>query len=70
MCVISFKTLTAAQRAKGVLSTHGIYAVVGSLDPNLTKRGCSYALSIPSDLCGKAVKILDSRNIAYGSVFS
>ena len=68
MCIITFKTMTAAQRARGALSHGGVSSEVVNVDPNITKRGCQYALSLPSHDRGAALRILDAKNISYGAV--
>ena len=68
MCIVSFKTETSAQRAKNTLKSFRINSKVVSVDPNLTKRGCSYGLSFSSSVKNEALAILKSRNIDFGEV--
>ena len=69
MCLISFKTMTSSMQAVSVLKTAGISAYVVSIDPNLTKHGCSYGIEIPNTDAGRAVSVLNKKNIKYGEVF-
>ena len=68
MCIITFKTMTAAQRARHALSSSGIRSEVVNIDPNITKRGCTFALSLASADRDRAVNLLRMRNISFGEV--
>ncbi|MBR6917457.1 MAG: DUF3343 domain-containing protein [Clostridia bacterium] len=68
MCIISFKTVTAAQNARSVLRSAGIASSVVSVDPNLTKRGCSFGLSLSSYDKNAAKTALDKKGISYGDM--
>lgn len=68
MCLISIKNLTAAQMAKKALLREGIYTSIVSVDPTLTKSGCSYGLSF-SCAEGDAVRrVLNRAQINYGEL--
>ena len=68
MCIVSFKTMTAAQRAVSCLRVYGIAASVVSVDPNLTRRGCSYGITFPAAYKLRALNYLRGRGIEYGDV--
>ena len=68
MCLISIKNLTAAQMAKKALLREGIYTSIVSVDPTLTRAGCSYGLSF-NCAEGEAVRrTLDRASINYGEL--
>ena len=68
MCIVSFKSFTSAQRAVSCLKAHGIASSVVSVDPNLTKRGCSYGITFPTAYKLRALNYLRSSGIDYGDV--
>lgn len=70
MYIISVKNLTAAQIGKKSLMREGIFCEIVSVDPNLTKNGCSYGLSF-YDVDKRKVKgVLSGRGITFGEVGS
>lgn len=69
MCILSFKSITAAQNAKSALLSAGITSSVISIDPNITKRGCSYGLSFSSNDKEHVLSILKRKRITYGEVY-
>ena len=66
MCIVSFKTLTDAQRARSLLRSSGILCEVVGIDPNLTKRGCSYGVSFSDKDRSTALSVIDRRGISRG----
>ncbi len=68
MCIISIKNLTLAQMAKKILSREGISADIVSVDPNLTKNGCSYGLSFNCTQAYRVKSILNRASIGYSEV--
>ena len=69
MYIVSFKTLTAAQRAGSVLRAGGITHSIVGVDPDLTKRGCSYGLSFEERDRNEVMRLFGRHNIVYGAVF-
>jgi len=68
MCIITFKSLTASQQAVRNLSSFGIFSSVVSVDPSLTKRGCSYGVSISCSRIYDARNILEKNKLQFGDV--
>lgn len=66
MFILSFKTETSAQRARSVLKRNRIYSRVVSVDPNRTKRGCSFGLEFNKADKSEVLRLFDSNNIDYG----
>ncbi len=60
--------MTHAQTARNVLGAHGIAAKVISIDPRLTKRGCSFGLSFDSFRKPEAISLLKRKGIYFGEV--
>ena len=60
--------MTHAQRARSALLSHGIPSRVVNIDPNLTKKGCSWGLTFDGREKQKAISVLKSRGIYFGEV--
>ena len=63
-CIITMKTRTAAERGRRLLPG----SVVVSLDPGVTRYGCSFGLRLP---CGEVPRMkatLERQGIPYGEV--
>ena len=68
MCIITFKSLTSAQQAGHVLSSLGIFSSIVSVDPSLTKRGCSYGVSVSCSRINDVKYILEKNSVKFGDV--
>jgi len=67
-CVIGMKSPTAAEKARRIAVSEKIRAEVVSVDPSVTKRGCSLGLRLSCADVERLTEILDRRNISYGDV--
>lgn len=68
MCILSFKSMTHAAKAKRILEADGINAEIISLEKNLTRRGCGFGISFNSEYTDKAMNLLKKRSLAYGEL--
>ena len=67
--LITFRSLTHAQRAARLLERSGVTATVVKAPPGLSESGCSYAVTLrknPSD----ALALLRRGNVRIGKLFS
>ena len=67
-CIIAMRSVTLANKAERALRAAGIRTTLVSVEPSLTKRGCSYGLKVGCELVGESEKILDRRGIAHGEI--
>ncbi len=67
-CVIGMKSQTTAEKARRIAAAEKIRAEVVSVDPSVTKRGCSLGLRLNCADVPRLTEMLDRRNIAYGDV--
>lgn len=67
-CILAMKTQTAAERARRIAVMEKIPAEVVSIDPSVTRRGCSIGIRLPCSLVSDLQKMLDRKNIPYGDV--
>ena len=68
MCILTMKTMTRAVKARDVLAGRGIRAEIVSLDPALTRYGCSHGIRIPSAEETHARQLLAEKKIPWGTV--
>ncbi len=68
MCLISFKTITASLNAVSALKSAGIYSNAVSIDPNITKHGCSYGISLLCSDVDRAISLMTRKRVKYGDV--
>lgn len=67
-CIIGMRSQTAAERARRAASGEKLRAEVVSVDPSVTKRGCSLGLRVNCSDVQRITEMLDKRNIPYGDV--
>jgi hypothetical protein len=68
-CVISVKSNTVAERVRRLAAAERIRSEIVSVDPKLTKRGCSVGLRLPCEDVAALKRILEKRKITYGDIF-
>lgn len=68
MCILTMKTMTRAVKARDALAGRGIRAEIVSLDPALTRYGCSYGIRLSREEQQRAVQLLDEKRIPWGTV--
>lgn len=68
MCIVSAKSITGAQMVKKALASKGIFSSVVAIDPELTKHGCSFGVSLKCDK-NRVREILRDAKIEYGEIF-
>lgn len=67
-CIIAMRSVTLAGKAERALRSAGIKTELVSVEPSLTKRGCSYGLSVECGLAERCERLLKSRGIDHGEV--
>lgn len=67
-CILAMKTQTAAERARRIAVMEKISAEVVSIDPSVTRRGCSIGIRLPCAQVSELQEMLDRRKIPYGDV--
>ncbi len=68
-CVISLRSQTVAEKVKRLAAVERIRTEIVSVDPKLTKRGCSVGLRLNCDEINGLIAILEKRKIPYGDIF-
>ncbi len=67
-CILPMRTRTSAEKARRAAAIAKIPAEVVSVDPSVTKYGCSVGLRLNCADVDKLTEQLDKRGIVYGDV--
>ncbi|MBE6541333.1 MAG: DUF3343 domain-containing protein [Ruminococcaceae bacterium] len=67
-CVIGMRSQFSAEKARRCAVMEKISAEVVSVDPSVTKRGCSIGIRINCSEIDKFLNILDKKKIPYGDI--
>lgn len=67
-CILAVKTQTAAEQARRAALLERIDAEVVSVDPSLTRRGCSLGVRLPCTDMERLIRVLDRKKIPHGDV--
>ena len=68
--VITFRSVTYAQRGEKVLKRASIDCLLRRTPKVLAKNGCGYCLQIRSEDAGRAVTLLQEAQLQYEMIFA
>ena len=68
-CVITFRSVTPAQRGEGALKKAGIRCYIQRTPRWMENRGCGYSLRVKCESVTDAVEILRTMGIQYQKVY-
>ena len=68
-CMITFRSVTPAQRGESVLLKEGISCTVQRTPKALAEKGCGYSLRLRCGYLDKATEILRQKGIAYQKTY-
>lgn len=68
--LITFRSVTFAQRGEKVLRSRDIQCVLQRTPKKLTERGCGYCLRIRDADAFRAVEILHREKLSYEKVYA
>lgn len=68
-CLITFRSVTPAQRGESALHREGISCSVQRTPKALADQGCGYSLRVPYHQLHRATEILHQRGIAYRKTY-
>ena len=68
-CLITFRSVTPAQRGEGMLRREGIFCTLQRTPRALAEKGCGYSLLVSGQSLAKAVELLRQRGINYGKTY-
>ena len=68
-CLITFRSVTPAQRGESALRREGIACAIQRTPKQLADQGCGYSLRVRYTQQQKATEILRYRGIAYRKTY-
>ena len=68
-CVITFRSVTPAQRGEGALKRAGIQCLLQRTPRWMEEQGCGYSLRLPCRDMERALGVLSGKNIPYRRVY-
>ena len=69
-CLIVCRSLTYAQRASRAIERTGLRASLVRIKPELTDKGCGYAIKVIEKNLGQSLEIMEKNSIQAGKIFS
>ncbi|MBQ4591569.1 MAG: DUF3343 domain-containing protein [Clostridia bacterium] len=67
-CILAMKTRTAAEKARRTAAFERMETEVVSVDPSVTRHGCSVGLRLNCADVEEVTRLLDRKGIVYGDV--
>lgn len=68
-CMITFRSVTPAQRGEGLLRREGIAATLQRTPRVLAEQGCGYSLRLRCALLPQATEALRQKGIAFQKTY-
>lgn len=68
-CIITFRSVTPAQRGEGILRKEGIRCWVQRTPRTLAEQGCGYSIRVHCTQLHRAVELLRQKGIAYRKAY-
>lgn len=68
-CLITFRSVTPAQRGEGALNRHGIRCALRRTPRTLAEKGCGYSLRLQRQDLEAALELLRQHGIAFGKAY-
>jgi len=67
---ITFRSVTPAQRAEGILKKRGISCALRRTPRWMEEKGCGYCLQVPEEWLREALELLRSSNVNFRKVYT
>ena len=68
-CVITFRSVTPAQRGMTVLKREGFYCTLSRTPKWMEEQGCGYCLRLRAGNEGRAVSLLARDRVPYNKIY-
>ena len=68
-CMITFRSVTPAQRGETLLRREGIACTLQRTPKALADQGCGYSLRLNCDRLGEAIELLRRQGIAFRKAY-
>lgn len=68
-CMITFRSVTPAQRGESLLRREGIACTLQRTPKNLADQGCGYSLRLRCDRLTEATELMRRKGIAFRKAY-
>ena len=68
-CMITFRSVTPAQRGEAILHREGIQATVQRTPRSLAEQGCGYSIRLSAEQLPMALEHLRQKGIAFRKTY-
>ena len=68
-CMITFRSVTPAQRGEGLLRRAGIGCTLRRTPRHMEQQGCGYSLNLPCSHAAAAVSLLRENRVSFRKVY-
>ena len=68
-CIITFRSVTPAQRGEGILRREGISCWVQRTPRTLAEQGCGYSIRVHCTQLHRAIELLRQKGVAYRKAY-
>lgn len=68
MCIVALKSNTYAQKVHKLLNNNNIDVKITRIEPQMTKKGCSYGVSFSCEKIFIVQALLNQNNIKYSEI--
>ena len=68
--LITFRSVTPAQRAEGILKKRGISCTLRRTPRWMEEKGCGYCLQVPEEWLREALELLRSSSVNFRKVYT
>lgn len=68
-CLITFRSVTPAQRAERVLKEAGMDCMIQRTPRWMSDQGCGYSLRLRQEYAAQAAAMLQDQNITYQKIY-
>ena len=68
-CLITFRTVTPAQRGEAILRRAGIFCTISRTPKWMEEQGCGYSLRVRSAQAQRCAELLRAERIAFRKLY-
>ena len=68
-CLITFRSVTPAQRGEGILRRAGLFCFLSRTPKWMAEQGCGYSLRVHHKQIHRCVELLEAESVAYRKIY-
>ena len=69
ICLVTFRSVTPAQRGEQLLSDHGIHCTLQRTPRWMQEQGCGYSLRLTCEEVPRAMELMRQKKIPYRKLY-